>query len=89
MRLASAIEVEVRGTLGRLPAYSLVAPRDLAGAIAAALEGAAVAALVGGRDTTAWVRALTVMVLSIVVTAYVTAGQEPPVAGLAQLLRTR
>ncbi|MGD1053044.1 MAG: TetR family transcriptional regulator [Candidatus Dormibacteria bacterium] len=89
MRLASAIEVEVRGTLGRLPAYSLVAPRDLAGAIAAALEGAAVAALVGGRDTTAWVRALTVMVLSVVVTAYVTAGQEPPVAGLAQLLRTR
>jgi TetR/AcrR family transcriptional repressor of bet genes len=88
-RFASGIEAEVRGALGRLPAYSLVAPRDLAGAIGAAIEGAAVAALVGGRDTTSWMRALTVMVLSVVVTAYVTAGQEPPVARLAQLLRPR
>jgi Na+(H+)/acetate symporter ActP len=66
-----------------------VAPRDLAGAIAAAIEGAAVAALVGGRDTTSWVQALKVMVLSVIVTAYVTAGQDPPVARLAQLLRPR
>jgi hypothetical protein len=86
---ASGIEAEVRGALGRLPAYSLVAPRDLAGAIAAAIEGAAVAALVGGRDTTSWVQALKVMVLSVIVTAYVTAGQDPPVARLAQLLRPR
>jgi hypothetical protein len=34
-------------------------------------------------------RALKVMVLSVVVTAYVTAGLEPPVARLAQLLRPR
>ena len=45
-----AIEVEVRGALGRLPAYTLVPPRDLAGAIAAAIEGSALAALVEGRD---------------------------------------
>ncbi len=88
-RVASGIEAEVRGALGRLPAYSLIAPRDLAGAIGAAIEGAAVAALVGGRDTTSWIQALKVMVLSVVVTAYVTAGQQPPVARLAQLLRPR
>jgi hypothetical protein len=79
----------VRGALGRLPAYSLVAPRDLSGAIGAAIEGAALAALVGDRDTTSWIQALKVMVLSVVVTAYVTAGQQPPVARLAQLLRPR
>jgi TetR/AcrR family transcriptional repressor of bet genes len=88
-RFAAGIEAEVRGALGRLPAYSLVVPRDLAGAIGGAIEGAAVAALVGGRDTTSSMRALKVMVLSVVVTAYVTAGLEPPVARLAQLLRPR
>jgi AcrR family transcriptional regulator len=88
-RFANGIEAEVRRALGPLPAYSLVAPRDLAGAIAAAIEGAAVAALVGGRDTTSSVQALKVMVLSVVVTAYVTAGQAPPIARLAQLLRPR
>ena len=88
-RFVAGIETEVRGALGRLPAYSLVAPGDLASAIGGAIEGAAVAALVGGRDTTSWMRALKVMVLSVVVTAYVTAGLEPPVARLAQLLRPR
>jgi len=88
-RFVAGIEAEVRGALGRLPAYSLVAPGDLASAIGGAIEGAAVAALVGGRDTTSWMRALKVMVLSVVVTAYVTAGMEPPVARLAQLLRPR
>ena len=88
-RFTAGIEAEVRRALGRLPAYSLVAPRDLAGAIAAALEGAAVAALVGSRDTTSSVQALKVMVLAVVVTAHVIAGQEPPIARLAQLVRPR
>ena len=88
-RFAAGIEAEVRQALGRLPAYTLVPPRDLAGVIAAAIEGAAMAALVEGHDTTSYFQALTVMVLSLVVTAYVTAGQEPPVARLAQLLRPR
>jgi TetR/AcrR family transcriptional repressor of bet genes len=88
-RFAAAIEREVRQVLGRLPAYTLVPPRDLAAAIAAAIDGAAMAALVEGRNTTSVFQALKVMVLSLVVTAHVTAGQEPPVARLAQLLRTR
>jgi len=88
-RYAVAIEVEVRGALGRLPAYTLVPPRDLAAAIAAAIAGAATAGLVEGGDTTPHFQALKVMVLALVVTAYVTAGQEPPVARLGQLLRPR
>lgn len=88
-RFAAGVEAEVRQVLGQLPAYSLVAPGALAGAIAATLEGAAIAALVGNRDTTSSVQALKVMVLSVVVTAHVTAGQEPPIARLAQLLRPR
>jgi TetR/AcrR family transcriptional repressor of bet genes len=86
---AAAIEGEVRQVLGRLPAYALVPPRDLAAAIAAAIHGAALAALVEGRDPTSVFQALKVMVLSVVVTAHVTAGQDPPVARLAQLLRAR
>jgi len=88
-RFAAAVEVEVRGALGHLPAYTLVPPRDLAGAIAAAIEGVAMAALVEGRDTTAVFQAVKVMVLSLVVAAHVTAGQEPLIARLAQLLRPR
>jgi AcrR family transcriptional regulator len=86
-RLAAAIEAEVRGALGQLPAYTLVAPRDLSRAIAATIEGAATSALVEGRESSAEFRALKVMLLSLVVTAHVTAGQEPPIARLAELLR--
>ena len=88
-RFADGIEVEVRRALGGLPAYTVVAPRDLAGALAAAIEGTAMAGLVEGRDVTARFQALKVMVLAVVVTAYVTAGQTPPVARLAELLRPR
>ncbi|MGA2283338.1 MAG: TetR/AcrR family transcriptional regulator [Candidatus Dormibacteria bacterium] len=88
-RFAAAVETEVRGTLGRLPAYTLAPPRDLAGAIAATIEGAAVGALLTGRDATGQFEALKVMILSLVVTAHVTARQEPPIARLAQLLRPR
>jgi hypothetical protein len=49
----------------------------------------ALAALVEGRDPAASFRALKVMLLSLVVAAHVTAGQEPPVARLAHLLRPR
>jgi TetR/AcrR family transcriptional repressor of bet genes len=89
VRFAAAIEAEARGALGRLPAYTLVSPRNLAAAIAAAIEGAALGSLVDGRDASAHFQALKVMVLSLVVAAYVTAAQEPPVARLAQLLRPR
>ena len=89
-RFAAAIETEVRGALdGSSTAYTLAPPRALAGAIAAALDGAAVGALLTGRDATGQVEALKVMILSLVVTAHVTAGQEPPVARLAHLLRPR
>jgi AcrR family transcriptional regulator len=87
--IVQAIEVELRGALGRLPAYTLVPPRDLAGAVASGIDGMALAALVEERDPTAAFRALKVMLLSLVVAAHVTAGQEPPVARLANLLRPR
>ncbi|MGO8686619.1 MAG: TetR/AcrR family transcriptional regulator [Candidatus Dormibacteria bacterium] len=86
---AAGIETEVRGALGRLPAYTLAPPRDLAAAIAATIEGAAVEALLTGRDAAGRFEALKVMILSLVVTAHVTAGQEPPVSRLARLLRPR
>jgi AcrR family transcriptional regulator len=88
-RLVDDIEGEVRQALGRLPAYSVVPPGDLAAAIAAAVEGIAMAALLEGRDPSAHFQALKVMLLSLVVTAYVTAGQEPPLARLTQLARPR
>jgi len=87
--MVQAIEVELRGALGRLPAYTLVPPRDLAGAVASAVDGMALAALVEERDPAPAFRALKVMLLSLVVAAHVTAGQEPPVARLAHLLRPR
>jgi AcrR family transcriptional regulator len=86
---AAGVEMEVRGALGRLPAYTLAPPRDLAGAVAATIEGAAVGALLSGHDATGQFQALKVMILSLVVTAHVTAGQEPPIARLAHLLRPR
>lgn len=81
------IEAEVRRVLGRLPAYSVVPPRDLAGAIAGAIDGIALSGLVLQRSPTELYQALKVLLLSVVVTAYVTAGQEPPVARLSQLLQ--
>ena len=87
--IVQAVEVELRGAMGRLPAYTLVPPRDLAGAVAAAIDGMALAALVEERDPAASFRALKVMLLSLVVAAHVTAGQEPPVARLSELLRPR
>jgi AcrR family transcriptional regulator len=88
-RFAAGIEAEVRGALGRLPAYTLAPPRDLAGAVAATLGGTALGALLTGRDATGRFEALKVMILSLVVAAHVTAGEEPPVARLAHLLRPR
>jgi TetR/AcrR family transcriptional repressor of bet genes len=83
------IEAEVRRVLGRLPAYSIVPPRDLAGAIAGAIDGIALSGLVLQRSPTELYQALKVLLLSVVVTAYVTAGQEPPLSRLSQLLTTR
>jgi AcrR family transcriptional regulator len=88
-RFVEAVEAEVRQALGRLPAYSLAPPGDIAATAAAALEGIAMAALLEGRDPSAHFRALKVMLLSLVATAYVTAGQDPPLARLSQLLRPR
>ena len=84
--LIDEIEAEVRRVLGRLPAYSVVPPRDLAGAIAGAVDGIALSGLVLQRSPHELYQALKVLLLSLVVTAYVTAGQEPPVARLSQLL---
>jgi len=87
--LVGALETEVRQALGRLPAYTLAPPADLAGTLAASVEGVTMAALVEGRDPSAHFRALKVMVLSMVVTAHVTAGQPPPIARLSELLEPR
>ena len=80
------IEAEVRRILGRLPAYAVVPPRDLAGAVAGAIDGIALSGLVLQRSPRELYQALKVLLLSLVVTAYVTAGMEPPVGRLSQLL---
>jgi AcrR family transcriptional regulator len=84
--LVDEIEVEVRRALGPLPAYALVAPRDLAGAIAGAIDGVALSSMVLEQPPAARFHALKVLLLSLVVTAYVTAGQEPPIARLGEML---
>jgi TetR/AcrR family transcriptional repressor of bet genes len=84
--LADQIEVELRRALGPLPAYTLVSPRDLAGTIAGAIDGIALAALVTHQPAAARFHALKVLLLSLVVTAYVTAGQPAPLARLREML---
>jgi AcrR family transcriptional regulator len=84
--LSDQIEVEVRRALGPLPAYTLVSPRDLAGTIAGAIDGIALAALVTQQPAAGRFHALKVLLLSLVVTAYVTAGQPAPVARLGEML---
>jgi AcrR family transcriptional regulator len=84
--LVDEIEIELRQVLGRLPAYSLVSPRELAGAILGAIDGIALSGLVVQQAPAAPFRALKVLLLSLVVTAYVTAGQEPPIARLGEML---
>ena len=85
-RFIDDIESEVRQVLGRLPAYAVVPPRDLAGAIAGAIDGIALSGLVLQQSPHDLYHALKVLLLSLVVTAYVTAGQDPPVARLRELL---
>jgi AcrR family transcriptional regulator len=80
------IEAEVRQVLGRLPASGNVLPRDLAEAIAGAIDGIALAGLLRASKPVAVYAALKAMLLSLVITAYVTAGQEPPVARMRALL---
>lgn len=80
------VEAEVRQVLGRLPAYSIVPPRDLAGAVAAAIDGISLAALIEDGSPARHFRALKMLLLSLVVTAYVTSGQEPPIARLRELV---
>lgn len=84
--LVDEIEIELRQVLGRLPAYSLVSPRELAGTVLGAIDGIALSGLVVEQPPAAPFRALKVLVLSLVVTAYVTAGQEPPIARLGEML---
>jgi AcrR family transcriptional regulator len=85
-RFIDDIEQEVRRVLGRLPAYAIVPPRDLAGAVAGAIDGIALSGLVTQQPPHEQYHALKVLLLSLVLTAYVTAGQEPPVARLQELL---
>jgi AcrR family transcriptional regulator len=85
-RFIDDVEAEVRQVLGRLPAYSIVPPRDLAGTIAAAIDGISLAALIEDRSPARHFRALKMLLLSLVVTAYVTTGQEPPIERLRELV---
>ena len=84
--LIDEVEIEVRQVFGRLPAYSLVSPRELASAILSAIDGIALSGLVVQHPAAAPFHALKVLLLSLVVTAYVTAGQEPPIARLGEML---
>lgn len=84
--LVDEIELEVRRVFGGLPAYTLVSPRVLAGTIADAIDGIALSGLVLQQSVAARFHALKVLLLSVVVAAYVTAGQEPPVTRLAEML---
>lgn len=83
------IEQEVRQVLGRLPASGTVPPRALAEAIAGAIDGIALAGLLREREPIEVYDALTAMLLSLVVTAYINAGEEPPVARMRALLDRR
>jgi len=85
-RFTDDIEAEVRKVLGRLPAYSLLPPRELAGTVAAAIHGISLAALIEAKSPAPHFRALKMLLLSLVVTAYVTAGQEPPIGRLRELI---
>ncbi len=85
----AGVETEVRRLLGVLPAYTLVPPVDLAAAVTASLEGISLAALVEGRDPSAHLRALKVMLLSLVVSAHLAAGREAPLSRLGELVRPR
>jgi len=85
-RFIDDIEAEVRQVLIRLPAAGTVPPHDLAEAIGGAIDGIALAGLVrAGADVDAF-GALKAMLLSLVVTAYVNADEEPPVARMRALL---
>jgi TetR/AcrR family transcriptional repressor of bet genes len=86
-RFVDDIEAEVRQVLGRLPSTTGdVPPRELAEAIGGAIDGIALAGLVREASPVAVYGALKAMLLSLVVTAYVTAGLEPPVARMRTLL---
>ena len=80
------IEGEVRQVLDRLPSEAVIPPRDLASAVGGAIDGIALAAIVQHQDPLPHYRALKTLLLSLVVTLYVQAGQEPPVARFLELL---
>lgn len=80
------IEAEVRQVLDRLPAAGTVPPRDLAEAIAGAIDGIALAGLLRESTSIDVYDALKAMLLSLVLTAYVNVGEEPPVARMRALL---
>jgi AcrR family transcriptional regulator len=80
------IEAEVRQVLDRLPVPGNVPPRELAEAIGGAIDGIALAGLIRENSPAANYGALKAMLLSLVVTSYITAGQEPPVARMRALL---
>jgi len=85
-RFIGDIELEVRRALGQLPAYSVVPPHGLAAAVGGAIDGIALSGLINEQPPREAYHALKVLLLSLVVTAYVTAGKEPPVARLTEIL---
>ena len=85
-RFVDDIEAEVRQVLAKLPAPGSVPPRELAEAIGGAIDGIALAGLVRNASPAGVYGALKAMLLSLVVTAYVNAGMDPPVARMRALL---
>lgn len=79
------LEEELRAVLGQLPAYTITSPRHLAETIVDAIDGIRLGTLVGESSPAAAFQTLTTLILSLVVTAYVAAGQEPPLERLALL----
>lgn len=83
------IEAEVEQVLQRLPATGMLRPRALAETIGGAIDGIALAALVCEQPPGEVYRALTAMLLSLVIAADLVSGREPPVARLRELLGSR
>ena len=87
--VTSEIENALRPVLGQLPAYTLASPREVADVLNAAIDGIVVGALMRGESPRAAFKALSVMLLSLVATAYITSGQEPPLQHLREIAQQR
>ena len=78
---------ESRKVSEQLPAQSPFDPKDLAAAVAGAIDGIAIQALIRGEDPHGAFRALKGLVLSHAAMAYVVAGEPPPMDRLLAFLQ--